>query len=258
MTTPQYTSNELMAVTAAKRLENGQNIVVGLGLPQVAALLAKSSHAPDLNIIYEVGVINPDPLDSDPGVGIADPRLWYRNDAFTGYIGAMGEILQKGLVDVGFLGALQIDRYGNLNSSLIKGKDGSARHFTGSGGAADMAALSKRVFIIMKHEKRKIIESLDYLTSVGCYKGKNTRVEKGLQKTAGVTVFTNLCVLETGAESGELEVKSLHPGVTLDTLKENTGFDIIIPKDVPATAEPGAEDLEILRKTIDPNKMYIK
>jgi glutaconate CoA-transferase subunit B len=255
--TVSYTSNELMAVTASRRLQNGQNVVVGLGLPQVASLLAKSSHAPDLNIIYEVGVINPDPSDSDPGVGIADPRLWYRNDSFTGFIGTLGEILQKGMVDVGFLGTLQIDRYGNLNSTMVREKEG-IRHFTGSGGAADIATFSKSVFVIMKHEKRKIIEKIDFMTSVGGYKGRRTRTEKGLPQTSGVTVFTNLCVMETGGETGQLELRSLHPGVSLEILKENTGFELIIPKDVPVTQEPTLEELTLLRERIDPNRMYIK
>ena len=251
----EYTSNELMAVTAARRILDGKTIFVGLGLPQVAAILAKSSHAPSLNIVMEVGVVNPEPL---PGVGIADPRLWYKAEHFTSLVGALGGLLQKGLVDIGFLGSLQIDRYGNLNSTQVNQADGGIRHFTGSGGASDIASLSNDVFVIMKHEKRKIIEKLDFLTSVGAYKGKNTRVEKGLKKTRGVTVFTNLCVMQTGVESGELEVVSIHPGVTLETLRENTGFDITIPANVPTTDEPNEQELYLLRNVIDPSKMYIK
>jgi len=166
-------------------------------------------------------------------------------------------MLQKGLVDIGFLGSLQIDRFGNLNSTQVT-ESGGLKHFTGSGGAADIASLAKRVFIIMKHEKRKIIEKVEYLTSVGCYKGGKSRVEKGLRPIEGVTVFTNLCVLETGAESGQLEVKSIHPGVTAETLRENTGYELAIPKGVPVTEEPSLEELTLLRERIDPTGMYIK
>jgi len=250
----KYTTNELMAVTASRRFKNGQTIFVGLGLPQVASRLAKSTHAPDMSIIMEVGVFNPEPL---PGVGLADPRLWYRSEYFTGLVGTLGEMLQKGLVDIGFLGSLQIDRFGNLNSTQVT-ESGGLKHFTGSGGAADIASLAKRVFIIMKHEKRKIIEKVEYLTSVGCYKGGKSRVENGLRPIDGVTVFTNLCVLETGAESGQLEVKSIHPGVTVETLRENTGYELSIPKDVLTTDEPSLEELTLLRERIDPTRMYIK
>jgi acyl CoA:acetate/3-ketoacid CoA transferase beta subunit len=249
-----YTTNELMAVTASRRFVNSHTIFVGLGLPQVASRLAKATHAPDMNIIMEVGVYNPEPL---PGVGLADPRLWYRSEYFTGLVGTLGEMLQKGLVDIGFLGALQIDRFGNLNSTQVT-EDSKLRHFTGSGGAADIASLAKRVFVIMKHEKRKLIEKVEYLTSVGCYKGGKSRAENGLRPIDGVTVFTNLCVLETGAESGELEVKSIHPGVTAETLRENTGYDLAIPKNVPITDEPSQEELALLREQIDPHRMYIK
>ncbi len=145
-----------------------------------------------------------------------------------------------------------------MNSTLVSKPDGSIRHFTGSGGAADIANLSKNVFIILKHESRKIAAKLDYLTSVGCYKGGKTREEIGIPPAAGVTVFTNLCIMTTGAESGRLELRSLHPGVTLETLKENTGFDLIIPDGYEITPEPDAEYLRILREVIDPRKIYIK
>jgi len=249
-----YTTNELMAVTASRRFQNGQTIFVGLGLPQIASRLARSTHAPDMNVILELGVFNPEPL---PGVGLADARLWYRSEYFTGLVGTLGGMLQKGLVDIGFLGSLQIDRFGNLNSTQVSSGSG-LRHFTGSGGAADIASLAKRVFIIMKHEARKIIDKVEFITSVGCYKGGNSRVEKGLRPIEGVTVFTNLCVLETSAESGQLEVKSIHPGITVDVLKENTGCELIIPENLPTTDEPSPEELTILREQIDPKKMYIK
>jgi glutaconate CoA-transferase subunit B len=251
-----YSTNELMAVCAAMRLKDGMNVAVGLGLPQMACFLAKATHAPDMNMFYELGVYNPVPVDT--GLDLADPRIWYNSDYYTGFIGALGEILHGGHVDVGFLGALQADQFGNLNSTLVRKPDGSIRHFTGSGGAADIANLSKNVFIILKHESRKIAAKLDYLTSVGCYKGGKTREEIGIPPAAGVTVFTNLCIMTTGAESGRLELRSLHPGVTLETLKENTGFDLIIPDGYEITPEPDAEYLRILREVIDPRKIYIK
>ncbi len=252
----EYTTNELMCVSAAKRLKDGMNVAVGLGLPQMACFLAKFTHAPDMNMFYELGVYNPYPKDS--GLDLADPRIWYQSDYYTGFMGALGEILQSGHVDVGFLGALQCDQFGNLNSTLVRKPDGSIRHFTGSGGAADIANLSRNVFIILKHEPRKVSAAVDYLTSVGAYKGGHTREEKGIPPAEGVTVFTNLCIMKTGAESGRLELQSLHPGVTLEQLRENTGFDLIIPKDYEITPEPDPEYLNILRTVVDPKKIYIK
>ena len=249
-----YTTNELMAVTASRRLTSDHTVFVGVGLPQIASRLAMATHAPGIRIMMELGVYKPEPM---PGVGLADPRLWYRCEYFTGSVGTLGEMMQKGLVDIGFLGTLEVDRYGNLNSTQATTESGT-RHFTGSGGAGDIASLAKNVFVIMKHEKRKIIEKVEYITSVGCYQGGNSRVEKGLRPFGGVTIFSNLCVMETNPTSGELEVKSLHPGVTADFVRENTGFAIYIPKDCPVTDEPVAEELSILREKIDPDKMYIK
>jgi len=250
----EFTTNELMAVTASRLLEDGQNIVVGLGLPQVATLLAKSSHAPNLNIIYEIGVINPESIDA--GVGIADPRLWYRGEYFTSFNGSLGQILHRGLVDVGFLGGLQVDRYGNINSSLINEGDG-IKHFTGSGGAADIATFSKKVFIIAKHQKRKLVEAVDFITTVGYLRGSNSRKEEGLPACSEIKVITNLCTLSFNNATREMQVESLHPGITSLQVKENSGFDIFIDENVKQTDLPTIEELQLLRNKIDPNKLYI-
>ena len=125
----EYTTNEMMCIAAATRLKDGMNVAVGVGLPQMACFLAKYTHAPGLNMFYELGVYNPYPKDT--GVGLADPRIWYQCDYYAGFMEALGELLANGHVDVGFLGALQCDRFGNLNSSLIRNPDGSIRHVTG-------------------------------------------------------------------------------------------------------------------------------
>jgi glutaconate CoA-transferase subunit B len=250
----EYTTNELMAVTASRLLEDGQNIVVGLGLPQIATLLAQSSHAPNINIIYEIGVINPESVDS--GVGIADPRLWYRGEYFTSFNGSLGQILHRGLVDVGFLGGLQVDKYGNINSSLVKEGNG-IKHFTGSGGAADIAAFSKKVFIIAKHQKRKLVEAVEFITTVGYLRGGDSRKEEGLPMCSEIKVITNLCVLSFDNASREMQVESLHPGITPLQVKENSGFDISINENVKQTDLPTLEELQLLRNKIDPKRLYI-
>jgi glutaconate CoA-transferase subunit B len=249
-----YSTNELMTVTASRLLKDGQNVVVGLGLPQIATLLAKRTHAPNLTIIYEIGVINPETV--DPGVGIADPRYWYRADYYTGFIGTLGRILQKGGVDVGFLGGLQIDRYGNINSTQTNNDDGSFRHFTGSGGAADIASCSKKIYCIVKHEKRKIVDEVDYLTSVGYFKGKDSREKEGLSPCAEIKVISNLCVFSFDADK-TIKVESIHPGVTPEEVIENTGTKLKIAAGTKTTEEPSKEDIHILRTYIDPDRKYI-
>jgi len=248
-----YTTNELMTVTASRLLRDGQNIVVGLGLPQIATLLAKRTHAPNLTIIYEIGVTNPESV--DPGVGIADPRYWYRADYYTGFIGTLGRILQAGHVDVGFLGGLQIDRYGNINSTLTL-EDGGFRHFTGSGGAADIASFAKKIYIVMKHQKRKIVDKVDYLTTVGYLRGGDSRVKEGLPPCAEIKVITNLCVFGFD-DNNTIMVESIHPGVSPQEVIENTGTKIVIGGEVKTTAEPSEEEIHLLRTYIDPDRMYI-
>jgi len=243
-----------MAVTAARLLRDKENVVVGLGLPQIAALLAQNTHAPNLTIIYEIGVINPEA--EEMGVGVADPRLWYRAEHFTSFVGTLGSILQKGLVDVGFLGGLQVDKYGNINSTLIKTEKG-IKHINGSGGAADMATWSKRLLIMMRHEKRKIVESVDYLTSVGYLRGYESRREEGLPMPEDVKIITNLCVFGFDEETRSLKLLSIHPGVKLEDVLQNTGVPLEISGEVKFTDEPTTEELELLRNKIDPQRMYI-
>ncbi len=250
----KYTTNALMAVTASRLLKDNQNVVVGLGLPQIATLLAQYMHAPNINIIYEIGVINAKA--EEMGVGIADPRLWYKSDQFTSFAGTLGELLQRGLVDVGFLGGLQVDKYGNLNSTLIKQENG-IRHFTGSGGAADIASYSKNLMAIMKHQKRKIVNTLDYLTSAGYLDGGNSRTETGLPACKELTIITNKCVFTFEKESKQLMLETIHPGIELDDLKENTGCDFLVPDKIEVTDEPTDKELEILNTKVDPDHQYI-
>ncbi|MBY8988811.1 MAG: hypothetical protein KGD61_10180 [Candidatus Lokiarchaeota archaeon] len=250
-----YTINELMVVTASRKIKDGQNIVVGLGLPQMATMLAKRTHAPNLNIIYEIGVVNPEAVDT--GVGIADPRLWYRADYFTSFVGSLGNILQRGLVDVGFLGGLQVDKHGNLNSTLIKHSSGF-RHFTGSGGAADIASFAKNIFIIIKHEKRKVVDAVDFITSVGYLKGVNSRKDEGLPMCKSIKIITNLCVFNLDCIKSSLELETMHRGIKMEDIQNNTGFDIFVPKDdIKNTKEPDEKELYFLRNYIDPKRIFL-
>lgn len=250
----RYSTNELMAVTASRLLKDYQNVVVGLGLPQIATVLAQSTHAPNLNIIYEIGAVNAASVDM--GVGIADSRLWYQAEYFTSFVGTLGTLLQKGLIDVGFLGGLQVDQFGNLNSTLIK-TDDNIRHFTGSGGAGDIATYSKNILVIMKHEKRKIVDLLDYVTSVGYYQGKTSRQDIGLPECNSVKIITNLCVFGFDKEDKRIQIDSIHSGVSLEQVQENTGVTLLIPDKAKVTEEPTTEEINLLENQIDPEHQYI-
>lgn len=254
MNNSEITTNELMAVTASRLLKDNQNIVVGLGLPQVATLLAKSTHAPHLKIIFEIGVVNPESVDT--GVGIADPRLWYRSDYFTSFVGSLGNILQRGLVDVGFLGGLQIDMYGNINSTGVYEKE-RFRHINGSGGACDIASYSKNIFAIAKHQKRKIVDMVDFITTVGYLNGGLSREDAGLPTCKSIKIITNLCVMNFDNVLKRMQVESMHPGVTKLQISENTGFDIMFDSNLKQTDLPSENEIYLLRNVIDPQKLYI-
>src|SRR6266404_9634650 len=162
-------ASEIMAVAGARELRDGEVVVVGLGLPQVACVLAKRTHAPGLTSLLEIGVVNMDPKDTP--VGLADSRIFYRATCWSGFLDVMGMNLHRGVVDVGFLGALEIDRYGNINTTLSR-EGGRLRYFNGSAGGNDVASLAKRVIVIMRHEKRKLPVAVSHLTSPGFVGGK--------------------------------------------------------------------------------------
>ncbi len=174
-----YTTSELMAVAGARELKDGEVVAVGLGLPVVASFLAKRTHAPQMTILFELGVIDPQPVHT--GVGLADPRVWYRANVLSSFVDILGSVLHHGRVDVGFLGGLEVDRYGNLNTTLVGDPRGRFRHMVGSGGANDIASCARRTIIIMRQEERKLRENISFITSPGYLSGGSRRAEAGLR-----------------------------------------------------------------------------
>lgn len=250
-----FSPGEIMATAGARELIDGQNIVVGIGLPQIAALLAKNTHAPGLCIINEQGIIDPSPV--DPALGMADPRMWYKATYFTSFIGTLGSILHRGKVDIGFLGALEIDQYGNLNSTLIANPDQTIRHFTGSGGGNDIASFAGSIIVIMRHDKRKLQAAVQFNTSPGFISEGNLRHEQGLKGGGPRKVITDKAVMDFEESSGRMKLLSIHPGVKLKDVLDHTGFPLLTEQDTPLTDPPGTEELELLRKVIDPTGIYI-
>ena len=250
----QYTPSELMATAGARELQDGEVVAVGLGLPVVATFLAKQTHAPNITILFELGVIDPQPVDC--GVGLADPRVWYRANVLSSFVDILGAILHRGRVDVGFLGGLEVDQYGNLNTTLLGDPRGTFRHMVGSGGANDIASCARRTIIIMRHEARKLKRAISFVTSPGYMSGGDSRAQAGLRGGPS-RVITDKAILGFHPETKQMMLMSIHPGNTLDDVLETMGFEPIVPQQVPFTEPPTKDQVRLIRDVIDPQRMYM-
>lgn len=248
------TKTEIMAAAGARELRDGQTIVVGVGLPQVACVLAKRTHAPGLTSLLEIGVANTDPIDTP--VGLSDSRIFYRATCWSGFRDILGMNLHRGVVDVGFLGALEVDRFGNINVTLLKDAD-RVRYLGGSAGGNDVASLAKRVVIIIRHEKRKLPAAVAHLTSPGFVGGKG-RAELGLRGGGPHRVITDKAILGFDPITHAATLISRHPGVELDDVVAETGFPLLMPTEIPVTPLPTPEELRLLREEIDPRRVYLR
>jgi len=245
---------EIMAAAGARELRDGETIVVGLGLPQVSVVLAKRTHAPRLTALLEIGVANMDPIDTP--VGLADSRIFYRATCWSGFLDTLGMSLHRGIVDAGFLGALEVDRWGNINTTLLH-EDGRVRYFNGSAGGNDVASLARRVIVIMRHEKRKLPMAVAHLTSPG-FPGGKSREASGLRGRGPSRVITDKAILGFDPETHEATLLSVHPGVTVQEVQAHTGFPLAAPDTVPETPLPTADELRLLREEIDPRRVYLR
>ena len=249
-----YTPSELMAVAGAREIKDREVVAVGLGLPVVASFLAKQTHAPNMTMLFELGVIDSEPIHA--GVGLADPRVWYRAKVLSSFVDILGSILHKGRVDVGFLGGLETDQYGNLNTTLVGDPRGEFRHMVGSGGANDIASSAKRNILIMRHDARKLKKTISFVTSPGYVTGGDSRAKAGLSGGPS-RVITDKAIFGFHPETKQMMVISIHPGNTIEDVVETMGFAPVVPKKVPFTEPPEKEQLRIIREVIDPRKMYM-
>jgi len=250
----EFTPLELMAVCGSRAIKNGEVVFIGTGLPLIAAMLAKKTHAPTAKIVYEAGFI--DSNAKDIALSIADSRLGYRASGAIGLIETLGTMLQGGHVDVGFLGAAQIDEFGNINTTYIGSFEKPSVRLPGSGGGNDIISLAKHVVVIMPHEKRKMVKKLDYLTSPGFLSGPGDRERAGIRGGGPSLVVTNLCQMDFDPETKRMRLATLHPGIAVERVLENTGFDLLVPEVVRTTGLPTCEELALLR-AIDPNGIYL-
>lgn len=252
MDTPMsdYNATELMICVAARLLEDGSTVAVGTGAPCAAAMLAQKTHAPGLFIAFEAGGLAPR-LPSMP-ISVGDSRTSYQALAATSMCDVM-DACQRGMIDYSFLGGAQIDPFGNLNSTVIGEHCRPKVRFPGSGGANDFASLCWHTLVLTRHDRRRFVERLDFITSPGYLTGPGAREAAGLPAGTGpYKVITDLAVMGFHDRTRRMQVESLHPGVTLQRVRENTGFDLSAAQSVVETAPPTDEELRILRAEVDP------
>jgi glutaconate CoA-transferase, subunit B len=251
----QYTASELMTVNAARLLRNGDSVFVGVGLPNLACNLACRTHAPDLLMIYEAGVIGARPKRLPLSIG--DPTLVSGATAVCSMYDIFTLYLQRGNVDVGFLGGAQIDRFGNINATVIGEYAHPKTRLPGSGGSMEISAWANRCYVITPHQKRRFPERVDFRTSAGFLDGRLEREAKCLRGSGPQAVVTDLGILEPD-ENGELILTTLHPGITVEQVRANTGWELKIASQVRLTLPPAEEELRILREELDPQGIYLK
>ncbi len=244
-----YSESEMMAIAAGRLIKDGDIVFAGTGVSILAATVAKRIYAPRAVVFFETGGIDPS-LDEIP-MTVADLRVMSGTALNSGLIEAFSTIAHRKLRTVAFLGAAQIDRYGNLNTTCIGDYHKPQKRFSGSGGGNDVASLASGVISFMQHEKRRFVEKLDYLTSVGWYRGGGSRRELGLKRGGALAVVTNLALLRFHDQTKEMYLAEYFPGVSPEQVRENTGFEL----DVSGAKEavpPTAEELAILREEVDP------
>ncbi|HEU4795814.1 MAG TPA: CoA-transferase [Pyrinomonadaceae bacterium] len=250
---PHFSLKELMVCQAARQLRDGEVVFVGIGLPNLACNLARRLHAPQLVLIYESGAVgaNPERLP----ISIGDPSLVTNSLGVFSMFDVFSFYLQGGLIDVGFLQGVQIDRFGNLNTTVIGDYQHPKVRLPGSGGACEIAILAKRVFVIAPQSKRSFPERVDFITSPGFVDGPAGRRKLNLPGDGPVMVITNLGCYEFS--DGEMELTSLHPGCTVEEVRENTGWNVRISPQLTTTAPPTSEELRIIREDLDPTHLFV-
>ena len=253
MTKAGHTAAELLTILSARQLANGQVVFAGVGIPLLAATLAQRLRCPGLTILFEGGVIGAfiEPGKLPPSTN--DQRCTKRANMVLGSAEVL-LLLQRGYVDIGFMGGAQIDQYGNLNSSFIGDAEHPKTRLPGTGGGNDIASLTAMI-VTMKHEKRRFVENVDFVTSPGWLCGGETRRDSGLATGGTYRVVTDLAVLGFDDKSRRMKVIALNPGVTRQQVQDNTGFALVFDDETGVTEPPTDHELQILRE-FDPDRLY--
>jgi len=256
---PAFSKSEMMIVAAARELAGQRVCFVGVGLPNIAVNLPQRTVAPDLELVYEAGVFGAKPARLPLSIG--DPTIVTGATAVTSMFELFSFYLQGGLIDVGFLGAAQIDRFGNINTTVIGDYADPTTRLPGSGGACEIAINARQVFVIMRQSSRSFVEQIDFRTSAGNLGGaavaERIRREQGWIGRGPSVVVTDLAIWHFD-ETGEMRVDSLHPGVTLDDVRAATGWEPRVSDALGTTQAPTDEELLLIREELDPGGAYTR
>jgi glutaconate CoA-transferase subunit B len=249
-----YIKPELMACCGAREIRDRDLVIVGTGFPTMAANIAKYTHAPNAMMMQESGVYDAQP--ARPALSVGDPCLNPGAAMIGGLVDIMGSFLQAGYVDVGFLSGSQVDKYGNINTTVIGDYENPRSRLPGSGGANPIGSLAKRILIIALHDKRRLAEKVDFITTPGYIDGPGAREKWGLPADSGPEVIiTNKAVLRFDRETKEPYLETYHPDSSVDEVMENTPWDLKVADDVHETETPTAEELRVIREVLDPTRM---
>jgi len=256
MTDTHYNTAELVAIMSARFLEDGKIVFGGAGMPLISCILAQKTHAPRLTILFEGGVIGPHVQAGKLPPSTNEQRAARQANMLM----SITDILllqQRGYVDYGFLGGAQIDQYGNLNSSFIGDAENPKVRLPGTGGANDIASLASKILVAMHHEKKRFVKKVDFITTPGYLHGGDTREKSGMPVGGTYKVITHLGIFGFDEKTRRMRLEGLHPGATVEEVKDRTGFDLLIPDKIQHTKPPTAEELRILRE-LDPDQRYTR
>jgi len=250
------TANELLAVMGSRGLKDNTTVFAGVGAPMLASGLAQRMHAPLLTMVIEGGIVGPRWKPGSLPISTNEMRAAFRAQMLPGITDAF-LLAQRGFLDVGFIGGAQIDRYGNLNTTAIGGSYERPKvRLPGSGGANDIISLCREVIILTVHEKRRFSDTVDFITSPGWLAGRDTRRRSGLLFGGVARVVTTLGVFGFEAESRRMRLEALHTGVSVEEVKANTGFEVLVSDALTTTKPPSDEELGILRM-LDPARQFL-
>lgn len=255
MDTNSYNANELMICSASRLMEDNSTVFIGTGIPMLAGALAQKMHAPNLISIFEFGgtgaILEELPL------AVGERRSFHKALAASGILDIV-ETAQRGFVDYGFLGGAQIDPYGNLNSTVIGDHDHPKVRLPGSGGGNDVGSHCWRTIAIMKHDRLRFVEKVDFITTPGYLDGPGARERAGLPPGTGpYRVVTTLGILGYDQDSKRMKLLALQPGAEVEEVLENTGFELLLADEISSNPPPTPEELRILREEVDKDRFYI-
>jgi glutaconate CoA-transferase subunit B len=245
-----YSSSEIMIAASARQLAGERVCFVGIGLPNIVCNLGQRTVAPELQLVYESGVYGARPERLPLSIG--DPTLVTGSTAVTSMFELFAFYLQGGLIDVGFLGAAQIDRFGNINTTVIGDYDAPKVRLPGSGGACEIAINARKVFVIMRQGKRSFVESIDFRTSPGHSGDPRRDAVRGWPGAGPTSVVTDLGTYRFDHDTGEMTLMTLHPGVSLEDVRENMGWEPRVADDLGRTSPPTDLELRLIREELDP------